>query len=291
MTKAQIIGDTKSIIVSGGAQGIGRALARYFLEADHRVFIFDIQEDELEYTATKHLEKYHKDGKVGYAVCDLRNVDEIRSKVEQAAKFFDGKIDVLVNNGGIASPHWKDGKTMEDKETYDQWVAYMQTNLTAPFAMSQACIPFMKHRGSDSSSPKGAHKDIAGPCIIHIGSFRAHQSDPNQEGYAASKAGQLGLMQSMSISLGPLGIRTNLVAPGRIKVAHESKEGDEKGASWEDQNTKDDIDDHPTNRAGRPKDIADACLYLINAGFVNGVCMLPMSMETLLRVITGRHHD
>ncbi|OAG01883.1 short chain alcohol dehydrogenase [Paraphaeosphaeria sporulosa] len=262
---------SRNIIVSGGAQGIGRALGRYFLEAGHRIFIFDIQEEELEYTATKHLEKYHKDGKVGYAVCNLRNVDAIRSKVDEAAKFFGGQIDVLVNNGGIASPHWKDNKTMEDKETYDQWLAYMETNLTAPFAMSQACIPFMKHRESESHNSLGAHKHVAGPCIIHIGSFRAHQSDLNQEGYAASKAGQLGLMQAMSVSLGPLGIRTNLVAPGRIKVGHESKEGDEHGHTWEGQNTEKDIDDHTTNRAGRPKDIADACLYLINAGFVNGV--------------------
>ncbi|KAL1598643.1 hypothetical protein SLS60_007783 [Paraconiothyrium brasiliense] len=271
MTSTPDLGNSKNIIVSGGARGIGRALARYFLEAGHRVFVFDIQEDELQYAATKHLEKYYKHGKVGYAVCNLRNVEDIRSKVDQAANFFDGKIDALVNNGGIASPYWKDGKTMEAKETYDQWVAYMETNLTAPFAMSQACIPFMKHRESDSDNSQGAHKHIAGPCILHIGSFRAQQSDPNQEGYAASKAGQLGLMQAMSISLGPLGIRTNLVAPGRIKVGHESKEGDEKGDTWEAQNTEKDIDDHPTNRAGRPKDIADACLYLINAGFVNGI--------------------
>ncbi|KAJ4360201.1 uncharacterized protein N0V89_000761 [Didymosphaeria variabile] len=271
MSSTQESSESKNIIVSGGARGIGRALVRYFLEAGHRVFVFDIQEDELQYAVTKHLEKHYKNGNVGYAVCNLRHVDDIRSKVDQAAKFFDGKIDVLVNNGGIASPYWKDDKTMEAKETYDQWVAYMETNLTAPFAMSQACIPFMKHRESDSDNSQGAHKHIAGPCILHVGSFRAHQSDPNQEGYAASKAGQLGLMQAMSISLGPLGIRTNLVAPGRIKVGHESKEGDEKGDTWEGQNTEKDIDDHPTNRAGRPKDIADACLYLINAGFVNGV--------------------
>ncbi|KAJ4288666.1 hypothetical protein N0V90_011903 [Kalmusia sp. IMI 367209] len=271
MASTRDTNDSKNVIVSGGAKGIGRALARYFLEAGHRVYIFDIDEDELKYATTVHLEKYHKDSKVDYALCNIRDVQAIRSAVEQAAKFFDGQIDVLVNNGGIASPYWKDGKTMENKETYDQWVAYMETNLTAPFAMSQACIPFMKHRASDSDNSTGAHKNIAGPCIIHIGSFRAHQSDPNQEGYAASKAGQLGLMQAMSISLGHLGIRTNLVAPGRIKVAHESKEGDEKGESWEGQHSEKDIDDHSTNRAGRPKDIADACLYLMSAGFVNGI--------------------
>lgn len=53
-----------------------------------------------------------------------------------------------------------------------------------------------------------------GPYIIHISSLRSHQSDPNQEGYASSKAGQLGLMHSTAISLQSFGIRVNLVAPG-----------------------------------------------------------------------------
>lgn len=73
------------------------------------------------------------------------------------------------------------------------------------------------------------------------------------------------------MSLSHLGIRVNLVAPGRIKVAHESKEGDEKGESWEEQVSEKDVDDHAVNRAGRPRDIAEACMYLINAAFVTGV--------------------
>lgn len=75
----------------------------------------------------------------------------------------------------------------------------------------------------------------------------------------------------MSISLGPMGIRVNLIAPGRIKVAHECKEGDEKGETFEGQVSEKDVDDHPTNRAGRPKDIVDAVKWLMNAGFVTGV--------------------
>ncbi|KAH7406751.1 hypothetical protein DE146DRAFT_607446 [Phaeosphaeria sp. MPI-PUGE-AT-0046c] len=259
----------RNIIVSGGARGIGRALSRMFLEGGHSVFIFDIDEDELQYTTKVHLKKYYDEKKLDSATCDLRDVKDIRAKVKEAAKFFNNSVDVLINNGGIASPQWKDGKTMEDLETFDEWQAYIDTNLTGPFAMSQACIPFMKSRQSDAES--GAQKIYgSGPCIIHIGSFRAHQSDPNQEGYASSKAGQLGLMHSMAISLGPLGIRVNLIAPGRIKVAHESKEGDENGTDWEGQVSEKDVDDHPTNRAGRPKDIADAALYLIDAGFITG---------------------
>lgn len=265
---------SKNIIISGGARGIGRALSRMMLEAGHRAYIFDIDVEELEYTTKVHLKQYHDESKVQSAVCNLRNVEEVRAKVKEAAEFFDNRIDVLINNGGIATPQWRDGKTMEDPSTFTEWQAYIETNLTGPFAMSQACIPYMKARASDVT--KGAHvmnennSSPAGPCIIHIGSFRAHQSDPNQEGYASSKAGQLGLMHSMAISLGSLGIRVNLVAPGRIKVGHESKEGDENGITWESQVSQKDIDDHPTNRAGRPADIANAVLYLMEAGFVTG---------------------
>jgi NAD(P)-dependent dehydrogenase (short-subunit alcohol dehydrogenase family) len=122
----------------------------------------------------------------------------------------------------------------------------------------------------DKNDSHHADNSHAGPCVIHVGSFRAEMSDPNQEGYASSKSGLIGLMHSMAISLGPWGIRCNLVAPGRIKVAHECKEGDEKGLEWAHQNEDKDVDDHATNRAGRPKDIADAVEYLVNAGFVTG---------------------
>jgi len=255
---------SRNIIISGSARGIGRSLARSFLERGNRVFLIDIQEDELTYCATVHLKRFA--GQVAYAVCDLRSAEQIQEGVKKAAKFFDNKIDVLINNGGIASPQWKDGKTMEDKDTLGEWQAYIETNLTAPFVMSQACIPFMKvgHLESLKDSLN------SGPCIIHIGSFRAHQSDPNQEGYAATKSGQLGLMHSMAISLGQWGIRVNLIAPGRIKATHESKEGDEKGEGWEALNAEKDINDHPVNRAGRPGDIVKAAEYLIAAGFVTG---------------------
>lgn len=261
---------SRNVIISGGARGIGRALARYLLEAGNRVYILDIDEDELKHTTTVHLAKYHKEGRVESAVCNLRDVEDMREKVATIAKFFDGHIDVLVNNGGIASPKWSDDKTMEDPATFEQWQAYIETNLTAPFAMSQACIPHMKTQRIDNAETGAQNLDESGPSIINIGSFRAYQSDPNQEGYASSKAGLVGLTKAMSISLGHMGIRVNLIAPGRIKVAHESKEGDEQGMGFHEQVSGKDVDDHPTNRAGRPKDIADAVLYFMKAGFTTG---------------------
>ncbi|KAK7984344.1 major facilitator superfamily transporter [Apiospora arundinis] len=278
-----MVEQSRNIVVSGAARGIGRSLSRHFLDKGHCVFLLDIQEDELKYCVETHLKRYASSGPggrkmAGYALCDLRDPEAIRASIEAAVAFFgDGRIDVLVNNGGIASPQWRDGKTMEDRDTLAEWQAYVETNLTAPFVASQACLPYMKRAASiDEHDP--AHVDAvaadvtsdAGPCVVHVGSFRAHQSDPNQEGYAATKAGQLGLMHSMAISLARWGIRVNLVAPGRIKAAHECRAGDEGGHEWAHQVEGKDVADHPVNRAGRPRDIAQAVDYLINAGFVTG---------------------
>jgi ribonuclease Z len=259
---------SKAILISGGARGIGRCLARTFLQLGHRIFILDIDEKELAHTTGVHLQAYSS--RLSFSLCDLRNSSDIRAKVREAADFFGGRIDVLINNGGIAYPYWKDGKTMEDPGTIPEWQAYIEVNLTAPFVMSQACLPFMKSATRGDAEQQALDGHDAGPCIIHIGSFRAQQSDPNQEGYASTKAGQLGLMHSMAISCEPLGVRVNLIAPGRIKVDHECLEGDEKGREWRDTITQDDITSHATNRPGRPEDIAHAAQFLIEAGFVTG---------------------
>ena len=114
---------SKTCIVSGGAQGIGRCLVRRFLEHGYRVFILDIAEEELEHTTKTHLKKWYDKAAVQSAVCDLRNDDEIRQKVEQAAEFLGGRVAVLINNGGIATPQWKDDKDMQNKDTMGEWKA------------------------------------------------------------------------------------------------------------------------------------------------------------------------
>lgn len=183
--------------------------------------------------------------------------------------------DTLAQNGGIANPFWKDKANMSSHDTFSQWQAYIETNLTAPFAVSQASIPYMSTAPTAASNPppsaSSAASADAGPCIIHMGSFRARQSDPNQEGYASTKAGLLGLTQSMAISCAQWGIRVNLVAPGRIKATHECREADEQGKEWKEVEEEVNVLAHPTNRAGRPEDIADAVVYLMGAGFVTGV--------------------
>ena len=113
----------KTAIISGGARGIGRCLVRRFCERGYRVYIFDIDEEELKHTTEVHLKQYTDSRHLGASICNLRDVDDIYDKVKVAADFLGGRIDVLINNGGIASPQWRDGKTMEDKATIAEWQA------------------------------------------------------------------------------------------------------------------------------------------------------------------------
>lgn len=117
--------NNKTAIISGGARGIGRCLVRRFLEKGYRVFVFDIDEEELKHTTHVHLKKYTDSKALGSAICNLRDVEDIRKQVKQAAEFLDGEIHVLINNGGIAAPKWKDEKTMFDMDTIGEWQAWV----------------------------------------------------------------------------------------------------------------------------------------------------------------------
>lgn len=124
----------KTALISGGARGIGRCLVRRFLELGYHVYIFDIDEEELNHTTHNHLKKYSESKALASSVCNLRDVEQIRAKVKEAAEFLGGRIDVLINNGGIASPRWKDGKTMADLETFNEWQAYVSSLFKPPLA-------------------------------------------------------------------------------------------------------------------------------------------------------------
>lgn len=86
----------KNIVISGAARGIGRCLSRTFLQNGHRVFLIDIDEEELDHTVKVHLKQYSD--RLSYSLCNLRSVEEIRSTVLKAAKFFNNKIDVYAAN-------------------------------------------------------------------------------------------------------------------------------------------------------------------------------------------------
>lgn len=144
--------------------------------------------------------------------------------------------------------------------TLDEWQASLETNLTAPMLISQACLPFLQ------KSPSRAQ----GGCIIHMSSTRAFMAEPDNEPYSATKAGLLGLTQSMAVSLAPEGIRCNAILPGWINASNECKSADESGQSWEQGLSKDDHQWHLTGRVGKVEDVLQAVEYLTTADFVTG---------------------
>lgn len=287
----------RKIVITGGARGIGRATARYLALQGHQLFLIDADGEELRHTAALHIPECLAESaaprphqEVGYRASNLREPSEIQEAVAAAAGFFGGRIDVLVNNAGIARAMWSENRTMEDHSVLDEWNACVETNLTAPFLASQACIPFMRRdprgRGrKDTTSdlavagPEAAaaasgektrrtDEDDGGPSIINISSFRAHQSEANCEGYAAAKAGLLGLTHAMAVSGGQWGVRCNAILPGYINTTHESREGDELEQLWL-QGV--DRARHPVvGRIGKGEDIAKTVEWLMDAGFVNG---------------------
>ncbi|PZD47364.1 FabG, Dehydrogenase (short-chain alcohol dehydrogenase) [Pyrenophora tritici-repentis] len=307
---------SKNIIITGGARGIGRCTARHLLSlpVSHRVFIIDFDADELDYVVNTHLSAYAP--RVSSSITNLRHPEEIRSAVQKAADFFGGRIDVLINNAGVARGFFNAGNgTMEDVATGEQWEQYIATNLSAPFYMSQAVIPFMKSRNTQKEGAEGVDrkKDLKrtaefnqlplnlhgddkldeGGCIINIASFRAHQSDPDCEGYAASKGGVLALTQAMSVSCQRWGIRVIAISPGWVSVDHENKARDLKIKEMQDRSYKDmaaheaeaeklrmmawaeDLDElyhkqHPAGRVGRGEDLAEMVEYVMGAGFLSG---------------------
>ena len=181
-----MIRDNSNIVITGGSQGIGRALARHFAEKGHKIFLLDVNKEGLQHTAEQHLKEYSD--RVAWAHCDLIDTNSVRDTIKKAGEYFGGRIDFLINNAGISNPYWPEGKTMEDPSTLDVWKSYVDVNLTGNFALSQACIPYMKKEDKeDRQKLPGSKSGSTGPCILNVSSFRGVISDPNQEGYAATK--------------------------------------------------------------------------------------------------------
>lgn len=155
--------NSKNILITGGARGIGRVTARYFLSSSaaqqqHHVFLIDVDAAELAYCVNTHLGAYVDDDnnlRVQGFVADLRDPTQIRNAVHAAAAWFPGgRVDVLVNNAGVG-PFWSEGRTMADPATAVEWASILGTNLSGPFLASQAVIPFMK-RGSGNANGSSA---------------------------------------------------------------------------------------------------------------------------------------
>lgn len=233
----------KTILVTGGAQGIGRGIAQAVLGAGGSVFIGDLNA-----TAGKAcLDEWKVGERAGFALLDVSRETIVKRWIASALKQF-GRIDGLVNNAGIANPHT--GSLAE--LSLDQWSRYLSTNLTGAFLCAKhAMAELRRHRGT----------------IVNIASTRALQSEPDSEAYAATKGGLLAFTHALAISAGP-DIRANVIPPGWI-ATDAWREPTERSAP---KLSRRDHAQHPAGRVGTPEDIGALAVYLLStqSSFVTG---------------------
>jgi 3-oxoacyl-[acyl-carrier protein] reductase len=185
----------KVILITGSAQGIGRAIALRFAKAGAKIALNDIeaQKENLE-KVKKEIEELGTEAK--YYFADVSKYEEVERMVKEIEKDF-GKLDVLVNNAGII----KD-RTLA-KMTLDEWRAVIDVNLTGTFNCTKAALPLIVANQG---------------CIINISSIVGERGNFGQTNYSASKAGIIGFTKSLAKELGRFGVRVNAVSPGFIET-------------------------------------------------------------------------
>ncbi|WP_296138397.1 3-oxoacyl-[acyl-carrier-protein] reductase [uncultured Tessaracoccus sp.] len=174
---------SRTVLVTGGSRGIGRAIAESFRDAGYRV-------------AATHRSGDVPDGVLGVRcdVTDQASVDEAFERVEAEL----GAVEVLVANAGIT----KDGLLMRMSD--DDWAQVLDTNLTGAFrVVRRASRPMVRARFGR---------------IVLISSVVGLMGNPGQTNYAASKAGLVGLARSVTRELGGRGITCNVITPGFIET-------------------------------------------------------------------------
>ena len=224
----------KTVIVTGAANGIGRAVAKAFAAEDARVILADIDAPaggELERTLNVSGAKVSGANVSGanalFLRTDVSKPESIRRMIaETVAKT--GHVDILINNAGIAA------NTPFDELSLADWDHVLNTNLRGAFLCSQVAARHMSNGGA----------------IVNMASTRATMSEPDWEAYAASKGGLLSLTHAMALSLAPKKITVNAISPGWIHTRNPKSL------------RKIDHSQHPAGRVGKPEDIARACLFL-----------------------------
>lgn len=225
----------KVSVITGASRGIGRAIALKLAKNGSHVAIVYAGNSEKAEATKSECEKFNI--KAECYMCDVADFNCVKELAQKIKQDF-GKVDILVNNAGVT----RDGLVaMMKEEAFD---VVLDTNLKGAFNTIRSFIPMLlKSEG----------------CIINMSSVSGIMGNAGQSNYAASKAGLIGLTKSVAKELAAKNVRCNAIAPGFIKTDMT-------------ENLKDSplVGQIPLGRMGEAEDIADACLYLVNARYVTG---------------------
>ena len=235
-------------LVSGGARGIGLAIAERFQCAGAHVFLLDC-DLAAGSTAASDLSARIPMNPAVFLPADLTREADIHAAIE-AVKRTAGHLNILVNNAAIEFT-----RAFPELTTAD-WDSVLDVNLRGAFLLTQAALPLFPAEGG---------------AIVNISSIHASHAFPGSLPYACAKAGLVAMTRNLALELAPRRIRVNSISPGYIdtRLWDEYLKSVPNPAEVAAETTA----LHPLGRRGRPADVAEAALYLSGSGssFVTGV--------------------
>ena len=230
-------------LVTGGARGIGEAIACRLAEEGAKVAIIDLKIE----LANEVTDKLKSSGVDAIAVrADASKKTEVVAAIAEIVTHF-GRIDILVNNAGI---HRMGKVTDIDEETWDK---ILDMNLKGYFLMIQAVVPYMQANNYGK--------------ILNIASAAVYGGMPDQLHYVASKGGVVSMTRSLALELAPSKINVNAVCPGGVETP-----GNKKFLAQFKEIL---VQRIPLGRVAWPSDIASAVLFLVSdeAEYITGQCL------------------
>lgn len=246
-------------VVTGGASGIGEAVARRFAEEGASVVINDIAEGG-ERVAQEIVQV---GGRCMFVHADIRAESSVMDLMEAAEGRF-GALHILVNNAGVSGS----GNVVASGEA--EWDHVMNLNLKSAWYCCKHAIPIMLKHGGGS--------------IVNIGSTHVFRTQKNHFPYHASKAGMLAMAQGICVDFGGQGIRANTVSPGYIETP--MAENYLRAYPNREQKRSAMLAVHPLGRFGKPADVANAALFLASdeAAFIAGANLVVDGGRSVLQV-------